>query len=76
MWEPARDPLEISENPVALLIMQAAQGGTEELAVIHRKNLERNLKPEAAQVFLERFQPCCRARIGPSDAPESGGRFA
>jgi hypothetical protein len=35
--EPARDPLEIGENPVAPLIMQAAEGGAEELAVIHRE---------------------------------------
>ena len=35
--EPARDPLEIGENPVAPLVMQAVEGGTEELAVIHRK---------------------------------------
>ena len=37
MRKPARDPLEIGENPVAPLIVQAAEGGTEELAVIHRK---------------------------------------
>jgi hypothetical protein len=35
--ETARDPLEVGENPVAPLIMEAAEGGTEELAVIHRK---------------------------------------
>jgi hypothetical protein len=39
MREPARDPFEIGENPVAPLVMQAIEGGTEELAVIHRKNL-------------------------------------
>src|ERR1700686_1103321 len=37
MREPARDPLKVGENPVAPLIMQAAEGGREELAVIHRK---------------------------------------
>ena len=37
MRKPARDPLEIGENPVAPLVMQAAEGGTEEFAVIHRK---------------------------------------
>jgi hypothetical protein len=40
--KPARDPLEIGENPVTPLVMQAAEGGSKELAVIHRKNLERN----------------------------------
>ena len=35
--EPARDPLEIGENPVAPLVMQAVEGGAEELAVIHRE---------------------------------------
>jgi hypothetical protein len=35
--EPACDPLEVGENPVTPLIMQAAEGGTEEFAVIHRK---------------------------------------
>jgi hypothetical protein len=54
--EPAGDALEIGENPVAPLIMQAAEGGTEELAVIHRKDLERDLKPGRLEPFLERFQ--------------------
>jgi hypothetical protein len=36
--------------------MQAIECGTEELAVIHRKNLERNLKPGRLAPFLERFQ--------------------
>ncbi len=35
--EPAGDALEVGENPVAPLVMQAVEGGTEELAVIHRK---------------------------------------
>jgi hypothetical protein len=37
MGEPAGDPLEVGENPVAPLIMQAAEGTTKELAVIHCK---------------------------------------
>ena len=37
MGKPARDPFEIGENPVTPLVMQAAEGGTEKLAVIHRK---------------------------------------
>jgi hypothetical protein len=56
MREPSRDPLQIGEYPVAPLIMQAIECGTEELAVIHRKNLERNLRPERLAPFLERFQ--------------------
>jgi hypothetical protein len=37
MREAARDPLEIGENAVAPLVMQAAEGGVEEFAVIHHK---------------------------------------
>jgi hypothetical protein len=33
----AGDALKIGENPVAPLIMQAVESGSEELAVIHRK---------------------------------------
>src|SRR5438309_9424610 len=35
--EATGDALEIGENPVAPLVMQAVEGGTEELAIIHRK---------------------------------------
>jgi len=35
--KPARDSLEVGENPVSPLVMQAAEGVTEELAVIHGK---------------------------------------
>jgi hypothetical protein len=35
--------------------MQAAERDTEELAVIHRKNLERCVKPGRRALFLERF---------------------
>src|SRR5665647_1823865 len=51
MREPARDPFEIGEYPIAPLIMQTVEGGTEELAVIHHKNLERNVKPEWRKPF-------------------------
>jgi hypothetical protein len=37
MREPAGDALEIGKHAVAPLVMQAVEGGTEELAVIHRK---------------------------------------
>jgi hypothetical protein len=37
MGKASRDPFEIRENPVAPLVMQAAEGGTEKLAVIHHK---------------------------------------
>jgi hypothetical protein len=37
MRKPARDSLEIGEDAVAPLVVQAAEGGTEEFAVIHRK---------------------------------------
>ncbi len=35
--KPARNPLEVGKNPVAPLIMEAVEGGREELAVIHGK---------------------------------------
>jgi hypothetical protein len=35
--KPARDAFKIGENPVTPLVMQAVEGGAEELAVIHRK---------------------------------------
>jgi len=37
MREPARDPFEVGEHPVTPLVMQAVEGGTEKLAVIHRE---------------------------------------
>ena len=40
MREPAGDALEVGEDAVAPLVMQAVEGGTEELAVIHREDLE------------------------------------
>src|SRR5665811_2264084 len=54
--EPAGDALEIGENPVAPLVMQAVEGGTEKLAVIHRKTWKRSVMPEWAAPFLEPFQ--------------------
>jgi hypothetical protein len=50
MRESAGDPLEVGEDPIAPLIMQAVEGGREEPAVIHRKNL----KPKLG---LERLEP-------------------
>jgi hypothetical protein len=37
MREPARDPLEVGENPIAPLVMETVEGGGEEFAVIHHK---------------------------------------
>jgi hypothetical protein len=56
MGKPARNAFEVGENPVAPLVMEAAEGGTEELAVIHRKTRNGSVRPEAASAFLERFQ--------------------
>jgi hypothetical protein len=71
--EAARDPLEIGENPVAPLVMQAAEGGTEELAVIHRKTWNGTWSGAA---FLERFKDGCRAGIGFPQAQYASGRVA
>lgn len=35
--EATGNPLKIGENPVAALLMQAIEGTTEKLAIIHRK---------------------------------------
>jgi hypothetical protein len=37
MGKPSRDSLQIGEHAITPLLMQAAEGGTEELAVIHRE---------------------------------------
>src|SRR6266436_272530 len=74
MREPAGDALEVGENPVAPLLMQAVKGDTEELAVIHRKNLKQDVMPERSKPFLERFQLCCRAgKALPAALWEGGG---
>jgi hypothetical protein len=38
MREPARDPFQVGEYPIAPLVMQAVEGGREKLTVIHRKS--------------------------------------
>ena len=45
MREPAGNALEVGENPVAPLLMQAVKGTTEELAVIHRKKPGTDVMP-------------------------------
>jgi hypothetical protein len=37
MREPARDPFQIGKYAVAPLVVEAVEGGTEELAVIHHE---------------------------------------
>src|SRR5579871_5301391 len=37
VWETAGETFEVRENAVAPLVMQAVEGGTEELVVFHRK---------------------------------------
>jgi hypothetical protein len=51
----SRDPLEVGENAVAPLVMQAVEGGTEKFAVIHHKTWNRN-RPDWLRAFLEPFQ--------------------
>jgi hypothetical protein len=53
------DAFEISEDAVAPLIMETTEGGTEKLAVIHRKTWNRR----AFGLFLERFQLGCLCEI-------------
>src|SRR6202035_5791423 len=49
--KPAGDPLEVRENPVAPLVMQAVEGGAEELAVIHRKTWNGSGRPGRRSLF-------------------------
>jgi hypothetical protein len=51
MRESAGDPLEVGENPVAPLIMQAVEGGREEPVVIHRKKPGTEAGAGAARPF-------------------------
>src|SRR6185437_3453771 len=51
MREAARNSLEIGENPVAPFVMQAAEGGTEELTVIHRNTCKGELRAGASDLF-------------------------
>jgi hypothetical protein len=53
--KPAGDALEIGKDPVAPLVVQAAEGGTEKLAVIHCEP-ENEAEGGMALAFLERFQ--------------------
>jgi hypothetical protein len=69
MRESAGNALEVGKDAVAPLVMKATKGGTEELAVIHRKDLASDLRTGAGrplETFLERFQLGCRAGIGPA----------
>ncbi|MEY9172082.1 hypothetical protein ABIF15_003314 [Bradyrhizobium elkanii] len=53
--EAACDPLEVGEHPVAPLVVQAVEGGIEELAVIHRQT--QKAEPDRNDCFfLELFQ--------------------
>src|SRR3981081_4351207 len=49
--KPARDALQISEDPIAPLVMEAVECGAEEVAVIHRENLERSVWPKTAEPY-------------------------
>jgi hypothetical protein len=51
MGKAAGDAFQISKNPIPSLIMEAAEGGTEKLAVIHRENLEPSVGPKAETPF-------------------------
>ena len=68
MRKPAGDPLEIGEHAVAPLVMQAAEGGTEELAVIHRQNLKRSLRPEPVRALFRAFPGLLSSRNSASEA--------
>src|SRR3954464_8049605 len=54
--EPAGDALEIRKNPVTPLVMKTAQGGTEILAVIHRKIRQFDAKNAPRRGGCDRFR--------------------
>ena len=63
--KPARDAFQIGENPVAVLVVQPPEGGTEELAIVHCVTRVRTKVEQAEaglRAFLERFQLGCRDR--------------
>jgi hypothetical protein len=54
MGKPARDPFQIGENTITPLVMQAAEGVTEERAVIHHETCaEPSGALLASQAFLD-----------------------
>src|SRR5258708_12633327 len=53
MREPAGDAFEVGKHPITPLVMQAVEGGTEELAVIHPQTS----KPALAQPLPPPFLP-------------------
>jgi hypothetical protein len=75
--KPAGDAFEVGENPVTPLVMQAVEGGAEELTVIHRKKPGMAGKVGAAcalfRAFLGLMSSRNRAliRIKSWSAPES-----
>ena len=57
------DLFQIGKNPIPSLIMEAGEGGTEKLAVIHRGTWNWNMGPKVRAPFLEGFYDPCRAVI-------------
>jgi hypothetical protein len=68
--KPPCDAFQIGEDTVPPLIVQSAEGACEELAVIHRENPKRNPNCGVSELFLERFQVCCRGAIRQSGHPK------
>src|SRR5262245_12045872 len=62
MRKTACDTFEVGENTVAALFMQAIEGGTEKLAVIHHKTWNGTGRIGFG-AFLEPFQLCCPCEI-------------
>jgi hypothetical protein len=63
MGKPSRDPLQIGEHAVTPLVMQEAEGGLKELAVIHRKNPKRNPNGDERTGLFRAFPGLLSRRI-------------
>jgi hypothetical protein len=76
MRESAGNPLEVGENPIAPLIMQAVEGGREEPAVIHRKTWNASRGWSGSGLFRA-FPGSMSSRNWPSNdqMSEGSGRF-
>src|SRR6202000_1703511 len=63
MREAACDPLEIGKHAIAAFVMEAVEGGTEELAVIHRQTCSgtRPERPSLLRAFQSLMSIRCAA---------------
>ena len=74
--KPARDAFQIGENPVAVLVVQPPEGGTEELAIVHCVTRVRTKVEQAERARLSRAFPAWLSRsksVRPARSRVAGG---